>query len=268
VSQSHPGSGSATGTGPAEVSRVGVLGAMQSEIGALVAAMDVREQRQARGFDYWQGVLFGRDCVVARCGMGKVSAAAGVQRLVDRFEVDCVVVCGLAGGLADDVRLGDVVIGERFLQHDLDASPIFPRYHVPALGTGTFEAPQWLAALAEKAAAAFLASPDMDALRPGLVALAGRPPRLQRGLIVTGDQFIKDDQRQEIRRNLPDALCVEMEGAAVAQVCDCNAVPFCIVRVISDNADSAAPGDFLRFVEETAPAYTVGIVRELLARLD
>ena len=125
-----------------------------------------------------------------------------------------------------------------------NASPIYPRFEVRGLGIDFF------VQLAEVAAASI-----------------GAAPRVKRGLIVTGDQFIKDEKRLELLRDFPDGLCVEMEGAAVAQICYLNQTPFVIVRIISDRADGAAPADFKRFVDEVAPAYTVGIVSELLARL-
>jgi adenosylhomocysteine nucleosidase len=229
---------------------IGLLGAMEPEVRGLVDAMTVEASGRGAGFDYWQGVLAGHECVVARCGMGKVSAAAGVQRLIDQFAISQLVVCGLAGGLQPGLDVGDVVVGERFVQYDLDASPIYPRFEAPGLGIGVFRAD---AALVEHAAAA--------------AATIDAAPRVHRGLIVTGDQFVKDARREELLRDFPDALCVEMEGAAIAQVCYLNDLPFVIVRVISDRADGAAPADFKRFVTEVAPAYTVGIVTALLRRL-
>lgn len=244
---------------------VGVLGAMEPEVSALTSRMRVERREQSPGLEVWAGSLFGRDCVVARCGMGKVAAAAGVQRLIDLWEVDRVVVCGLAGGLGNGVRLGDVVVGERYLQHDVDASPIFPRYQVPGLGVESFAAAPELVALATQAVEEYLAGPLP---RDRLAAFGIDSPRLLRGLIVTGDRFIRDEGREQLRRELPDALCVEMEGAAIAQVCHANATPFVIVRVISDNADAGAATDFLRFVREVAPDYVLGIVSRLLARME
>ena len=245
--------------------RVGILGAMEPEIRGLVAAMDVDGHGRNAGFDYWLGRLAGHDCVVARCGMGKVSAAAGVQRLIDQFTIGCLAVCGLAGGLRTGLNVGDVVVGERFVQHDLDASPIYPRFEVPGLGLTYFDADASLVGLAESAAKEFLSSfaRDNGAAR----ALRITEPAVHRGLIVTGDQFVKDDRHAALVAAFPDALCVEMEGGAVAQVCHLNSVPFVIVRVISDSADASAAIDFKRFVESVAPAYTVGIVSRLLARL-
>ena len=255
---------------------IGVLGAMQSEVLGLVGAMRVEATGATAGFQYWTGELAGRRVVVARCGMGKVSAAMGVQRLIDEWHVSCVVVCGLAGGLAPGLRVGDIVVGETFVQHDLDASPIFPRFQVPGLGIERFAASPGLVAAAEGAArevsttlGAKTESPAVPRVSTGGVHDTVVPgiPAVHRGLIVTGDQFIKDEQRHAILNDFPDALCVEMEGGAIAQVCYLNDVPFVIVRVISDTADGDAPADFLQFVNELAPAYTVSIVRQLLPSL-
>jgi adenosylhomocysteine nucleosidase len=245
--------------------RAGILGAMEPEVRGLVDAMDVEDHGRSAGFDYWLGRLAGHDCVVARCGMGKVSAAAGVQRLIDQFPIGCLAVCGLAGGLRAGLNVGDVVVGERFVQHDLDASPIYPRFEVPGLGLTYFDADASLVGLAESAARGFVEAfvRENGATRAfGITELA-----VHRGLIVTGDQFVMEDKHAELVAAFPDALCVEMEGGAIAQVCHLNGVPFVIVRVISDGADATAAVDFKRFVESVAPAYAVGIVSRLLARL-
>jgi adenosylhomocysteine nucleosidase len=244
---------------------IGILGAMQSEVMGLVEAMRVEETGTTAGIQYWTGELSGRRVVVARCGMGKVSAAMGVQHLIDAWGVSCVVVCGLAGGLAAGLRVGDIVVGETFVQHDLDASPIFPRFQVPGLGIERFEATPGLITAAEASARAVAV--ELGTASPTLESVGSATAAVHRGLIVTGDQFIKGEQRHAILNDFPDALCVEMEGGAIAQVCYLNAVPFVIVRVVSDTADGEAPTDFLRFVEELAPAYTVSIVRHLIASL-
>ncbi len=247
--------------------RVAIVGAMTSEIGALVAAMAVESSGVTAGFERWAGRLAGREVVVARAGMGKVAAAACVQRLIDDWRPRCVAVCGLAGGLADGLRAGDVVVGDGFVQHDVDASPIYPRFELPGLGIGVFRPAAALVDAAEAAARAFVATGlRREAAPEALRALAIEAPAVRRGLIVTGDQFVKGSLRDELRRLFPEALAVEMEGA-VAQVCHLNQTPFVIVRVVSDSADAAAAADFNRFAAEIAPAFTLGIVRELLARL-
>jgi adenosylhomocysteine nucleosidase len=260
----------AGGTRPA-----GILGAMHAEVFGLVAAMSVDEAGTTAGFQYWRGVLAGQRVVVARCGMGKVSAAMGVQRMIDEWGVSRVIVCGLAGGLAPGLRVGDIVIGQTYVQHDLDASPVYPRFEVPGLGISRFAADPGLVtaayAAALDAAAAIHGAEGATGPEPRALPVEEREaihrPTVYRGLIVTGDQFVKDERRHAILKDLPDALCVEMEGGAIAQVCRMNDVPFVIVRVISDTADGDAPADFMRFAQEQAPAYTVSIVRALLASL-
>jgi adenosylhomocysteine nucleosidase len=226
--------------------------------------MEVEQTGRSAGFDWWAGRVAGRDCVLARCGMGKVAAAAAAQRLIDQWQASGIVVCGLAGGLREGLEVGDIVVGERFVQHDLDASPIFPRFEVPGLGMVFFEAAEALvaAAVASSEVAARAVLPSNEAWMR-----QARLPSVHRGLVVTGDQFIKDDKRLDLLRDFPDALCVEMEGGAIAQVCHLNDVPFVIVRIISDNSDHSAPVDFTVFAEQIAPTYTVAIVPELLSRL-
>jgi adenosylhomocysteine nucleosidase len=237
---------------------IGVLGAMESEVMGLVRAMTVEDTGSTAGFHYWTGELSGRRIVLARCGMGKVSAAMGVQRLIDEWHVGCIVVCGLAGGLAPGLRVGDIVVGKSFVQYDMDASPIIPRFQIPGVGLARLESPEALIAAAEACAREVAAE---------LSGSNDRTVQVHAGLIATGDQFVKDEQRHAIIADFPDALCVEMEGGAIAQVCLLNEVPFVIVRIVSDTADGDAPADFFRFLEEQAPAYTVSIVRHLLPSL-
>jgi adenosylhomocysteine nucleosidase len=247
--------------------RYGILGAMASEIEALVTAMTRVRHAQRAGYELWTGTLFGRDCVVARCGMGKVAAAATAQHLIDRIAVNRLIVCGLAGGLQQGLRVGDVVVGARYVQHDMDASPIYPRWQLPGLDVTYLEPPPYLLAAGFDAATSFvrtgLEAIDADARAEFRI----EKPRVVSGLIVTGDQFITDSERPQLLKDLPDAACVEMEGAAIAQVCHMNSKPFLVIRVISDSADASAAANFGRFVESVAPHYTLGIVRELLARL-
>jgi len=246
---------------------IGILGAMEVETRALVAAMTDATLTARPGFEIWDGTLFGRRCIVARCGMGKVSAAATTQHLIAMRNVNPVIVCGMAGGLHPALRLGDVVVGSAYLQHDVDASPIFPRYEAPGLGIDRFESPPELVAAGVEAVQAFI-----DAGLPGVWlderrAFGIDTPVVRSGLIATGDQFITETRRDGLRADLPDALCAEMEGAAIAQVCYMNGGSFLALRIISDNADASAAVDFKRFAENIAPHYTLGIIRELLRRI-
>lgn len=205
--------------------------------------------------DYHQGTLHGQPCVIALTRVGKVAAAATAATLLSEFKVDRVVFTGLAGGVATTVKVGDVVIGSALAQHDLDARPLFPRHEVPLLHTDRFATSDALSALLMRCAAEFLA--ELPAA-----------PAVHLGLIATGDQFINNAGTvMQLRADMPEALCVEMEGAAVAQVCYEFNVPCAVLRTISDRADEDSHIDFPIFLRDVASVYSAGILRRFLAAL-
>lgn len=212
--------------------------------------------------DYHEGVLHGQPCVVALTRIGKVAAAATTATLLREFGVNRVVFTGLAGGLGEGVRVGDVVVGSALAQYDLDASPLYPPREVPLLHVSHFATADDLASLLHRCAAEFLA----ERHGPAPLPLA---PAVHLGLIATGDRFINDAAAaRAVREALPDAICVEMEGAAVAQVCYEFGVPCAVLRTISDRADADSHVDFPVFLREVASVYSAGILRRFLAALN
>ena len=229
--------------------RTAIVSAMHEELSAVLALMPDESRQVAAGREFWVGHLHGREVVAVLSRIGKVAAATTAAVLIERFGVGEIVFTGVAGGLGAGVEVADVVVAESFLQHDLDASPIFPRYEVPLYGTARFAADPALTA--RLAAAVQRALPDQ---------------RLHRGLVISGDRFVSTDAEcRALRSALPQALAVEMEGAAVAQVCHDFGVPFAAVRTISDRAVDAAHLDFARFVREVASRHSAAIVQALLA---
>jgi adenosylhomocysteine nucleosidase len=219
---------------------------MREELHALHEDLQNATVQRVAGRDFHLGRLHGHGAVLVLSGIGKVAAATTTALLLDRFEVDAVLFTGVAGGLGDGVNVGDVVIGDALLQHDLDASPIFPRWEVPLTGTSRFAADaRWSDTLARAAQASGHA--------------------VHRGLIVSGDRFVSTSAESvALRADLPDALAVEMEGAAVAQVCHDFVRPFAVMRTISDRADDSAHVDFPRFVADVASGLTRRIVHAAL----
>ncbi|WP_246294621.1 5'-methylthioadenosine/adenosylhomocysteine nucleosidase [Piscinibacter koreensis] len=236
------------------------------------------------GREFWAGHLSGHAVVVALSGIGKVAAATTATLLLAEFDdVDRVVFTGTAGGLEPGVEVGDIVVADALLQHDLDASPLFPRHEVPLYGTDRFRTDvalsDALADAAQRTLAAFGGVERLLAGATGASQAAGTDPlgasaiaappkigRVHRGLVVSGDRFVSGRAENDaLCRRLPGALAVEMEGAAVAQVCHDFGVPFAVVRTISDRADDAAHVDFTSFVEQVASRYTLAIVEQWLA---
>jgi adenosylhomocysteine nucleosidase len=229
--------------------RLAIVGAMHEEIAALRPCLaDVRTERRA-GREFLLGRLDGRDVILARSGIGKVAAATTAAVLLDAFDAAGLLFTGVAGGLAAPARIGDIVVATALLQHDMDASPLFPRFEVPLTGRARFATD---AALTARLAAACRALPG------------GRS--VHEGLVVSGDRFVSTAaESAALREALPDALAVEMEGAAVAQVCHDFARPFAVVRTISDRADDDALVDFPHFVRTVAAPLSRDIVRAMVA---
>jgi adenosylhomocysteine nucleosidase len=228
--------------------RTAIVSAMHEELSAVLALMPDEHKQMVAGRDFWAGHLHGQDVIAVLSRIGKVAAATTAAVLIERFKVDRIVFTGVAGGLAPQVKVGDVVVADSFIQHDLDASPIFPKYEVPLYGTDRFATD---AALSEQ-----LARAAREALPHA---------SLHRGLVLSGDRFVSTtSESRALQTALPDALAVEMEGAAFAQVCHDYGVPFAAVRTISDRADDEAHGDFLTFIQEVASRHSAAIVDALL----
>jgi adenosylhomocysteine nucleosidase len=240
------------------------MAALLQELGNLIEVM--RAESGVRTVthgsrDYHVGTVYGTPCVVTLARVGKVAAAATVSALIHAFEVDAVVFTGVAGGVGREVRIGNVVVADTLLQHDLDASPLFPRFEVPLLGISRFAADPSLAAQLAAATERFIAEEGAALAQRFAIQL----PQMHRGLIISGDQFVASAAAVEtLRAALPDALAVEMEGAAIAQVCHEYGVPCAVVRTVSDTADAHAPASFVTFLTELAGTWSNGILTRFL----
>lgn len=240
---------------------VAIVAAMREEMRALLPLMSDVQTIARAGREFHLGRLGGRRVVLVRCGIGKVAAATTAALLAAEFAPALLILTGVAGGLGEGVRVGDVVLARALLQHDMDASPLFPRYEVPLTGRARFAVDAALADRVAIATEAGLRSVQREVGGAQLAAFGIQEPRLHQGLVVSGDRFVATAaESTALRAALPDALAVEMEGAAVAQVCADFELPLAVLRVISDRADDSAHVDFLRFTEEVASVLTRLIV--------
>lgn len=247
---------------------LGIVAALPQEIEQLIAQLRLDPAMRIVTLgrrDYYIGTLWRQPCVVTLARIGKVAAATTAAALVHEFEVGAILFTGVAGGLGAGLRVGDIVVADTLMQHDMDASPLFPRHQIPLLERDHFGTCPVLTQRLLQAATQFV-----DQTLPGLRSqhrwtLVGHKPQVHLGLIASGDQFIADDAaRASLRAAAPLALAVEMEGGAIAQVCYEYDVPFAVMRTISDSADDGATVSFSVFLEEVASVYSYEVVRRFI----
>ena len=228
--------------------KLGIIGAMEIEVESLVAKLQDRVITEKAGSAFYEGTLNGMKAVVVRCGVGKVNAALCVQILCDCFDVTHVINTGIAGSLNVDLDIGDLVVSRDVIHHDFDCRIFgYAMGQVPGMGVAAFPADEKLASVAFGAAQTV------------------HPEHVRKGRIASGDQFISSpEQKRKIIADT-DAVCAEMEGAAIAQAAYRNGIPFVIIRAISDKADDSAQMDYPTF--EAIAAKRCAKVTETLAEM-
>lgn len=247
---------------------IGILGAMPQEIDEVKALLTEKTTVKIANREFVVGKIGNVRCVVAFSKWGKVAATITATLMIQEFGVTDLFFIGTAGAMADGLKVGDIVISKRLVQHDLDARPIIPRFEMPLLNRTYVDSDIDLTELAGKAVSNLLEKGVESIVNEKAIKEFNLAPTLYFGDIASGDQFISSDaKRQEILSFLPDILCVEMEGAAVAQVCLEFNTPFTIIRTISDTANHNAHVDFNKFIAEVANAYSRAIVSEIVRLL-
>ncbi|MFB6279057.1 MAG: 5'-methylthioadenosine/adenosylhomocysteine nucleosidase, partial [Salinibacter sp.] len=194
---------------------------------------EIRGSTQRAGLTFHEAAWHGHDLVLVKAGVGKVNAALCTQILVDAFGADAVICTGSAGALTTSLDIGDIVVAEDCVQHDMLVEFMgLSRGEIPFADHRFFETD--------------------PALRRRALEVSLADHTLTEGRVLTGDTFVEDEaHRRQIREDL-DGDCVEMEGAAVGQVCTMNDVPYLVVRAISDRADGTSDIDFGAFLREAA----------------
>lgn len=227
--------------------KIGIIGAMKSEVALFKGEMKVERQEKKAGMEFWGGQLGNYDVVVVQSGIGKVNAAICAQILIDDFQVTHIINTGVAGSLNNNLDIGDIVVSVDAVQHDFTVEAIgFKKGEIPFTGLVAFAADETLRKKAVEAVHAVL--PDISAIE---------------GRICSGDQFIASGDVKVRIVNDFAGDCTEMEGAAIAQVCYLNNVPFVILRAISDKADDSGHMSFEEF-EKKAAANSACVVRYML----
>ena len=217
---------------------IGIIGAMSIEVEGLLEKMNIDDIVTIGGMVFYTGEIAGKKAVAARCGVGKVHAAMCAQTMITSFPVTAVLNLGVAGAIDNVLNIGDVVISEDLVHHDMTTGTAGgPVGQVPGLDVLAFTADDKLA---------------KSAIYAYNAVFEGSTGKVHHGRIATGDQFIDIAERKQWISENFRALCVEMEGAAIGQVCYLNKIPFVAIRAISDKADGSAEMDFLEFVAQAA----------------
>lgn len=246
---------------------IGIMGAMPQEIDGVIALLENPVRRVIGMRAYTSGTINGVNTVVVFSRWGKVAAAATVATLIHVFNVDEVIFTGVAGAIDPTLNIGDIVIAKRLYQHDMDARPLMQQFEVPLLGKTFFESDAVeLNKVKEAISPLIINNVLKDTIGAETLAEFGiATPNLHIGDIASGDQFFADNDRKTALHNaIPTILCVEMEGAAVAQVCFEHKVPCTIIRTISDAADEQSHIDFPAFIQNISSRYSVCIVQHLI----
>jgi len=242
---------------------LGIMGAMPEEMEKIISAIENKEIVERGGRIYYRGELFGQDVVAVFSRWGKVAAATTATNMILEFNVDRIIFTGVAGAISSELKVGDIVIGERLYQHDMDARPLMRRFEIPLTGKTSYETPQQNVDTMAQAVHNFLK--NNREFRQLLTEQHISNVKMLTGDIASGDLFISStEMKHALIKNLPSVVCAEMEGAAVAQVCDDYGVPLIVVRVISDAADEEAHISAIGFVNQHAGDYSLSILKEYI----
>ena len=229
------------------MTKLGIIGAMEEEVATLLGLMENKQETEKAGSRFYNGTLEGLPVTVVQCGVGKVNAAMCTQILCDCFGVTCLVNTGIAGSLCADLDIGDLVVSQDAMYHDVDAVAFgYPMGKVPGMDVTAFPADDTLIGYAFAAA---------EAVNPGHTKI---------GRVASGDQFVASKGVKDRIVDLTRGLCTEMEGAAIAQTAYRNGIPFVILRAISDKADDSAEMDYPTF--ERIAAHRCAAVTQALAK--
>lgn len=212
--------------------KVGIIFAMQEEIDAIKKLVNIEKENKVYELTFYEATINNNKCIMVQSGMGKVNAARTAQLLIDNYKVDYMFNVGVAGGVDESLKIGDIVIGDKLVQHDYDAVGLnFEKGFIHNVGK-YLEADDYLSNLAYKQ------------------ILPAEGNSIKNGIIATGDLFCTDPKKgAEINKEY-GALCVEMEGASIGQVCKLCEVPFLTIRGISDVPNNNNKISFDEFLEK------------------
>ncbi len=248
--------------------KIGILGAMEEEIHLLTQQISNPHCETIGKREYISGQIFNHDVCLVFSRWGKVAAASTATTLIQHYGVECLIFTGVAGGVDPELSIGDIVVADNLVQHDMDVSFLqgMAEFEIPLLGVSDFRVREKDVQTAMQAVTTYLnLDLKQEVASETLASFSITQPQVVRGTIASGDQFISSSAKTaRLREKIPGLRCVEMEGAAVAQVAYEHDIPCLVLRTISDKADHEAVIDFPRFIASVASFFTCGSVLRLL----
>ncbi len=218
---------------------IGIIGAMGIEVRALADLLDDKKSETISGVEYMSGKIYGKDVVLAVCGIGKVFAAICAQTMILKYNPDVIINTGVAGTLTDALSIGDIAIADSVVQHDMDTSPLGdPVGLLSGINIVKIPADKKTCEKIERCVEEIGANYEI-------------------GTIASGDQFLANKEVKERIVGNFGAIACEMEGAAVGHVCYVNNKPFCVLRAISDCADGSGAENYTEFLGKAAENATM-----------
>lgn len=223
--------------------KIGIILAMKEELDELLPYL--KEKKEIKIFDllFYEGLISNQECILALSGIGKVNAARACQILIDNMDVEYIINIGVAAGINLNLNIGDIVIGTKLVQHDFDITSFgHPKGYITGVGQ-YIETDKYLVDLFKKS------KTDNIIIKEGIIA--------------SGDIFCTDPNMAEKIKTKFNALCVEMEGASIAQVCFLSGIPFIVVRSISDIPNNHNEIDFDAFLKESSEKVAKILIRTI-----
>jgi len=247
--------------------KIGIMSAMVEEMDLLLEQLENKNTQTIGKREYNCGKLWGNDVVLVFSRWGKVAASSTTTTLITEFKVNEIIFTGVAGSLDSKVNIGDIIVAENLFQHDFDASPFLLKHVLPLIMKKEIETNSTIKNGLLKAGEVFIHDQIKNIITSEhLTEYNISNPKVLIGNIASGDQFIKDNnKKEEIKSSLDNVLAVEMEGAAVAQICYEFDVPLGVIRTISDDANDNAIKDFPKFVSDIASQYSYFIIKNYLS---
>ena len=230
--------------------KIGIIAAEQEEFESILEEMKEEDRKEIYELTFVKGKIKEKACILVKGGIGKVNAARATQILIDKFKPDYIINVGVAGGLNPMLNIGDIVIGETLVQHDFDITAFgHTKGYIPGVGDKIYSDEYLINKIEE--------------------AIGNQEERVynyEKGVIASGDIFCTEiPMRDKIYAKF-NAECVEMEGAAIAQVCSLCNVPFVVIRSISDTPNGENEVEYQQFIE-LASERCANILKEVLKNL-